>query len=197
MKPECAKGSFPVKEQAGKSLPLGQSRHSKMGPSLLAAVAQSGNWVRESWPIHLIQAPPLHSAFSLQSFQSKEALFPLQNKQNKLSPCSLIWGFCVADGLNRSNLLSSWASQKQYRNSDVALGSRKPAFCLALWLNDTWLRIRVFATHSLTKASRACMKQKPRGSLSVKAYNMVLILFQLYLSDFAFLVPTHTPKAFV
>lgn len=80
-----------------------------MGPSPFTAVALGGNWVTESWPIHLIQAPPLHSAFSLWSFQSKEALFPLENKQSKLSPCSLIWGFCVTDGLNRNNLLSSWA----------------------------------------------------------------------------------------
>lgn len=46
------------------------------------------NWVRAGRPIHLIQTPPLHSAFSLQSLQSKEMLFPLQNKQNKLSLCS-------------------------------------------------------------------------------------------------------------
>ena len=107
MKPCCAEGSFPVKQQARKCLPLGQSRGSTMDPSPFTAVALGRNWVRERQPIHLIQARPLHSAFSLRSFQSKEALFPLENKQNKLSPCSLIWGFCVADGLNRSNLLSS------------------------------------------------------------------------------------------
>ena len=89
IKPDLHRRPAPHERASWRSDRPGARTERNAIPSPATAVL-GGNWVRAGQPIHLIQTPPLHSAFSLQSFQSKEAWFPLQHQQNKLSPCSLI-----------------------------------------------------------------------------------------------------------
>jgi hypothetical protein len=77
----------------------------------------------------------------------------------------------VADGLNKNNLLSSWhlgdtvkiQSQLWKSESQLLATSQAP------WLNEVWLRKRIFAAHSLAEAEESAWGSQKNQKLKATA----------------------------